>query len=354
MIPYLTQLGYDGIQKGILLSSIALSTIALQIVSGYRSDKTHKIKRYFVVLYGIYLVCNAVLFHWQMEVFLYYLLMVSLVGGCYRTTQGLLDTWLLQSKGTWFSHVRAFGAVGWALGSWLVAFLIEPMGYSLIVWVLMVGGILSFVISVTIKDSEREQSKIHFSDMKEIVMNKPYMLFVLIVFLLYALGTADMYIVVDKLLSVGGTGFHVGMKWGLQSLMEVPVLLMGETLLRKFELWKLMMFATVMFFIRFLVYAWIQIPLWFLFASVFQLVTFPLVVICSKENFEQLSDERWKSTGQMFAMSIYMGISLFVMPIICSGLIEWLGYDFALVAVSFLAVMAMGLLWKYQKEFVGK
>ncbi|MDD6467759.1 MAG: MFS transporter [Erysipelotrichaceae bacterium] len=351
MIPYLMRLGYDGMQKGILLSSIAISTIFLQFLFGYLSDKTHRIKAFFIGLYSLYLGLNVILFQWQMDSFIYYLVFVCLVGGCYRTTQGLLDTWLLQSDRTLFSKARAFGALGWAIGSWLVAFLLQKIGFSLIVLVLLVVGGISFILSFFLKDSKREKSMIHFRDLKEILRNHQYLLFVFIVFLLYALGTADMYIVVDKLLSVGGSEFHVGMKWGMQSLMELPILLVGDKLLKKFAIWKLMMFASLMFLARFLVYAWVQSPMWFLFASIFQLITFPLVVICSKEKFEQLSEEKWKSTGQMFAMSIYMGFSLFLMPLVCSGLVSWMGYDGALIAVSSLAIFAMILLWIYHKKY---
>ncbi|MBR5796226.1 MAG: MFS transporter, partial [Erysipelotrichaceae bacterium] len=187
------------------------------------------------------------------------------------------------------------------------------------------------------------------SDLKMIVKNKKYMIFVVIVFLLYALGCADMYIVVDKILAIDGSKWIVGMKWGLQSLFEIPILLIGNRLLKKYGVYKLMIFSCSMFLIRFLIYAWIQIPIYFLYASIFQLVTFPIVVFCSKEEFDELIDERLKTTAQMFAMSIYMGVSLFVMPIFCNYLVQSFGYDISLYIVSLFSILTIVLLCIYKK-----
>lgn len=81
------------------------------------------------------------------------------------------------------------------------------------------------------QDAQRASGKVvKVADLKELVKNKAYILLVLILLVLFGMGTADMYIVVDKVMAIGGTSFHVGAKWGLQSLMEIPILLVGDKL----------------------------------------------------------------------------------------------------------------------------
>ena len=349
MIPYLTTLGYSAQEKGYLLAMIAITTIVLQIVTGYLSDKLKMIKGIYIGIFLIFLVSSSLLFMHKSSLFIYYLLLVGIIGGCYRCSNGLLDSWMLQLDSERFSSLRAFGALGWASGSILLANILSIFGYGCIPLILGIVGCGSVIISFMVKDSERKQTKVQITDIVELVKNRKYMIFIAIVFLLYALGCADMYIVVDKILAIGGSSWEVGMKWGLQSLMEVPILLVGNRLLKKYGVYKLLYFASIMFLIRFLVYGYLQQANLFLYASIFQLVTFPIVVFCSKEEFEKLIDEKLKTSGQMFAMSLYMGASLFIMPIACSWLVEWVGFDVALYGVSCLAFFTILLLCIYQK-----
>lgn len=349
IIPYISYLGFDASQKSYMLSMIAIVTILLQICSGYISDKLKKIKILFLIVYGIYIISNILLFKIVGSDFLLYLGLVGLVGGCYRCSQGLLDSWLVQLTKSNFSNVRAYGALGWGIGSILLAYLIDTYGFDVIVYILMFIGVISFLLGLCIGDSKREKARLSFSDVRIIVNNKKYMLFVCIVFLLYSLGCADMYIVVDKILEIGGNKWIVGMKWGLQSLFEIPILLIGDRLLKRFGVIRLMIFASIMFILRFLLYAWIQIPTYFLYASVLQLVTFPIVVFCSREEFDRLIDEKLKTTAQMFAMSIYMGVSLFIMPILCNALVNMFGYDVSLMLISSFSIITLLLLCLYKK-----
>lgn len=349
LIPYITYLGFDTKIKSYLLAMIAIFTIVLQFCSGYISDKLRKIKIVFLGIYVVYLISNIILFKSVNYEFMYYLFVVGIVGGCYRCSQGLLDSWIVQLDKDNFASIRAYGALGWGVGSILLAMIIEKYGFDVIPLILIIVGGCSFVLSLSIQDSKRDKAKLAISDLRIIAKNKKYMIFVVIVFLLYALGCADMYIVVDKILAIGGTKWIVGMKWGLQSLFEIPILLIGNRLLNKYGVYKLMLFSCLMFLIRFLLYAWIQIPNYFLYASIFQLVTFPIVVFCSKEEFDGLIDERLKSTAQMFAMSIYMGVSLFIMPILCNYLVQSFGYDVSLCIVSLFSILTIVLLCIYKK-----
>ena len=286
MIPYLTNLGYTGSEKGMILSMIAFSTIVLQFFSGYVSDKIKKIKLLFIVIFIVFLISNSLLFIFYSDSFLYYVIIVCLVGGCYRCSQGLLDSWIVQLYKYKFSTIRAFGALGWACGSILLANIVSYFGYFCIPIILGIVGTTSLFVSFKIEDSKRSDGIIVFKDIQYIIKNRKYMVFVTIVFLLYALGCADMYIVVDKILYIGGSEWEVGMKWGLQSLLEIPILLVGNSLLKRFGVTKLMIFASMMFIVRFIVYGVITTPIYFLYASIFQLVTFPIVVFCSREEFD--------------------------------------------------------------------
>ena len=171
----------------------------------------------------------------------------------------------------------------------------------------------------------------------------------LILLVLFGMGTADMYIVVDKVMAIGGTSFHVGAKWGLQSLMEIPIMLVGDKLMKKYDPANLMLGASVLFGVRFVVYSLIQNPWWMIAAAVFQMVTFPIIIISSKLMIDEIIPEKLKSSGQMAAMSVYMGLSLLIMPVFCSWLSEAIGCDPALLVVAGFAVPAIVLILMFKK-----
>lgn len=351
IIPYLREMGIEGIQKGFILSGMAIFTLLSQFIFGYLSDRYRCIKKFFFVCFCLFIVVASGLYFFPLNVYGYLFLSVSFIGGISRTWQGLEDTWVLQSaEKENYSKIRAFGAVGWTLGCWIAALLLSYFEYKSLSVLLIFFSILSLFVTFKIQDSNQASGKIiKVQDLKKLFTNRAYLLLVSILFFLFALGCADMYIVIDKLLEIGGTRIHVGIKWGFQSLMEVPILLMGKHLLKKYQPVNLILFATVMFGIRFLIYSFIQDPILLILASSMQLVTFPIVIFSSKVLIDKITPSEVKASGQMMAMSIYMGLSLLIMPLFCSYLAKGLGYDHALLVVACLSIFPFVLLLFYKK-----
>lgn len=351
-IPYLVSMGFEGVQKGIILSGMAISTLVTQFLFGYLSDKFKGCRWFFLISFGIFFVGDVVLFGFRWPQFWYLLAMISLTGGIARTWQGLEDTWVLQIDETKpvYSRIHAWGALGWALGSWAAAILLNWLDFPVIAVLVFFSSGAALYFAWNQEDAKRASGKvIKLADLKELVKNKAYILLVLILLVLFGMGTADMYIVVDKVMAIGGTSFHVGAKWGLQSLMEIPILLVGDKLMKKYDPANLMLGASVLFGVRFVVYSLIQNPWWMIAAAVFQMVTFPIIIISSKLMIDEIISEKLKSSGQMAAMSVYMGISLLVMPVFCSSLSEAIGCDPALMVVAAFALVAIVLILMFKK-----
>ena len=346
-IPYLVSMGFEGVQKGIILSGMAISTLVTQFLFGYLSDKFKGCRWFFLISFGIFFVGDVVLFGFRWPQFWYLLAMFSLTGGIARTWQGLEDTWVLQIDETKpvYSRIHAWGAFGWA-----AAILLNWLDFPVIAVLVFFSSAASLYFAWKQEDAKRASGKvIKLADLKELVKNKAYILLVLILLVLFGMGTADMYIVVDKVMAIGGTSFHVGAKWGLQSLMEIPILLVGDKLMKKYDPANLMLGASVLFGVRFIVYSLIQNPWWMIAAAVFQMVTFPIIIISSKLMIDEIISEKLKSSGQMAAMSVYMGISLLVMPVFCSSLSEAIGCDPALLVVAAFALVAIVLILIFKK-----
>ncbi len=352
LIPYLKENGFDDMQKGMILSGIAVIALLSQFLFGFLSDKFKKIKVYYWIIYGICIALNVFLFMFALKSFWIALLLVSIIGGGARCWQGILDTWIFQVESVKeeYPKCRAIGAVGWALGSWAGAIILSFLEFWHLSIAVGIIGALGFFFALRCPECERyNKEAVHLKDLKVLVKNKPYICLVGILLFLFAMGCADIYLVVDKILSIEGTSFHVGLKWGLQSLAEAPVFFFAPKLIKKYKKSNLLLFSSIMFGVRFLLYAWIQ-NVWLLVcAALMQMITFPIAMVCSKEIIDSICDEKLKSTAQMAAMSIYMGISLFVMPIACNFLAGKTSIDFTLLCVAAMSLLAIGFVFALKK-----
>ncbi|MBE6108113.1 MAG: MFS transporter [Erysipelotrichaceae bacterium] len=349
-IPWIKENGFDAMQQGILLASVALFTIGLQIVFGILSDRTAKMKIYFFIVFAGALAASVWMYFQKIDSFWLMFVLIGGIGGSCRCYQSMIDTWGLESSdaSSEFEKDKAIGSVGWALGAWVAALVLNWLDFTALGWVCAFCGIASLVFCVKLKDVER-QSTMKWSQLKQLASNKEYVVLVLIMLVLFSMGCADIYLVVDKMMSLGGTSFHVGLKWGLQSLAEAPVFLISKKLLERFQMIPLLIFSTLMFGVRFLIYGFVQ-NVWILvLCSLMQSVTFPIAIYCTKIGIDQCTGEEIKSTSQLAGASIYMGISLLVMPVLTSWLASHFNQDIALFCVAGSSVFALYLIQVYRK-----
>lgn len=351
LIPYLKNNGFDDMQKGFILSGIAFITLISQFLFGYFSDKTKKIKIFYLISYIGCTGLNIFLFASRIEQFWLALILVSLVGGGARCWQGILDTWIFQVDEVKdkYPQSRSIGAIGWALGSWIAAILLSFSSFWLLSSLVAFFGLLGLFFSFRAQECTRlSKAPIDLGDLKILLKDKAYLCLVGTLLILFAMGCADIYLVVDKILSIDGTSFHVGLKWGLQSLAEAPVFYLAPKLFKRFKKSSLLLFSSVMFGLRFLLYAFISNVWLLVLAALMQMITFPIAMISSKEIINTLCDEKIKSTAQLAAMSVYMGVSLFLMPILCNWIASLTSIDFALLCVAAMSLAAIALTFGFK------
>ncbi len=350
-IPFLKELGFNSVHQGFVLASIALFTIFLQILFGILSDRTGKMKPYFFVVFCTAAVLSVWMYLSKLNSFWLMFLSVGFIGGACRTYQSMVDTWSLQidHQKDKFEKNKAIGSVGWALGAWAGAIICSLLNFTVLaVACAFISVFIAFLLT-QIQDGQRETT-MKWSQLSELVHNKQYVLLVLIMLVLFAMGCADIYLVVDKILALKGNSFHIGLKWGIQSLAEAPVFLMSDRLLKRFKLIYLLVFSTIMFGVRFLVYSFTQNVWLLVFESLFQCVTFPIAVYCTKIGIDQCISDEIKSTGQLAGASVYMGISLLIMPVLTQVLSDAFSQDFALRVVASFSLIALALTGVYRKN----
>lgn len=334
MIPFMTTVGYTLMQQGIILAGGAVCAIVGQFLFGYLCDRFHRIRRFFLIGYVIFLAAAVAMLLHEETLFTYHLFAIALSAGMVKVLMGLNETWMVEADGEHYGMLRAGGALGLCVGSPLTGFIVTQASYQVLLYALLGLALLVSILLFFCKDVQKQGNGSLKRDLGQLLSDRQYLLLVLILLLIYIAGTADQYTVVDKLLAIGGNAQDVGWKWGIQSFAEVPIFFIGNLLLKKLQARRLLLIGICMYAVKFFLYALFQTPLLLIVCALLQLVTLPLVLLASKELIRSISEASTASSAQMFAMAVFIGGSALITPLLTSVMVGWIGYDPTLYAIS--------------------
>lgn len=351
MIPFLSEMGYNVIERGYILAANAIVAIVGQFVFGYLCDRFQRIKRFFMIAYLILLCSSFAMFYVEQQQFMYHLFTVALMAGMVKVIMGLNETWMLEIDEENYGRLRAGGALGLTIGSPIAGYVIKETSYTIMLWIF---GVLSVIVIFLIwkgSDVEKKGSeRIQWDSVRKLFTNHDYLILVSIYLLVYMIGTADQYVVIDKMLSIHGGSEAVGIKWALQSFMEVPLFLFASFILKKWKPGTLLISGTLLYGVKFLLYGVSWEPWMIIATASLQLVTLPVVMLTSKVMIKEVTPQNLCSSAQMFAMAIFIGVSGLVTPMITAFLSKQLGYNWTLYIVAGFALVPFLLILYYLRR----
>ncbi|MEG1475956.1 MAG: MFS transporter [Longicatena sp.] len=354
MQTFLVYVGYDVVERGIILSGTALVAIVVQFFVGYLCDKYQTDKKFYNIMVVIFVITTYVMYQITDKNFFLHLIFISLVGGLFRSVMAVQDAWCLETDDhckTNYGPIRAFGAIGWMIGSPIGAYVIAQYGYSSLGIVFTVLSIFNIGITMFMQDATKhvKSEGIKFSDLKRLVQSKRYVVIVLIFLIVNIIATADTYTMVDKMLALGADETLVGARWSIQAFTELPLFFAGGYILKKFGDYKLMVFGTFMYIVRFILYAVVQSPELLIAVSLLQCVTYPLIMITSKTLVDDTTPVELRASGQTIASSFYVGVSLLIAPLMSGFLANAFGLDMTLLIIGLTGILALMLCSVYKK-----
>ncbi|WP_099223915.1 MFS transporter [Listeria costaricensis] len=355
--PFLSKIGYDEMERGILLSSYAITTILLQIAIGFFADKFQTIKKFMLVFMALFLAATCIFYLTDMPIFGIHFMLIALSGGLINTCTGLADTWVLKSSHPIqmnFSFIKAFGSIGWALGSVLLSILLSFHGYLGLSAGIFLLSTSTLLLIFSLRDIEKHpllaQQKIQLADFKALISNKNYLLLIMILFLLYSVIVANNITVIDKMLALGASDIQIGYKWSVQSLFEIPAYFLGQKIMQRFSNYTLLRITAITLTIQFLLFTFAENVWAIILISCLQFLTTPILMIASKQLILQNFTAKMQSTAQLFALSIFTGVSSLIVPTIAGALTKFTSVNISLLLLSLLPVIAFFLLRIYESR----
>lgn len=353
LIPYLEGLGFDAAARGWVFTIGAFATIVGQFLFGYLCDKFKTDKWMFFLSAIIFAVSVWFVYSVNNDSVLLLILWITLLFSLFRIVQGVLDSWVIESDKYCLDNygwIRVFGSIGWAIGSPATAYFMTKWGYASLGTIFVILTVLTLVVAYFIEDAHKVEvsKKITLADTKELLFDKNFMILTIVFLFLFIANTADMYATIDKMLAIGTDAGVISLKWSFQALCELPLFFLGGWLVKKFGGVKIVAFATVMYIIRFILSGLATTPMQLVWISSFQMVTFPLIMICTKQMIDEVSPPFLRASAQQISSGIYMGGSLLLTPLYCGIVGKYFSSDVALFGVSALSIIPLLLLMYYQ------
>ena len=345
-VPYLSSIGYNPMERGILISSYAITTIAFQLIFGILSDKYKTVKKLCIIAVVAFAIFTYLFYSLETKMFILHMILIAMSAGLANLNFGYFDNWLFtfgEKARNQFSFIRAFGSIGWAVASIVIAKLLNMFGYKglgltiVLLTIIMLG--VMFLVSEGSKSIEKKSEKITATDMKELLSNKKYILVIVILFFIYCANNSNATTIVDKMLELGATNSQIGYKWTISGLVEIPVYIYGSFFLRKFGAYKLLCISAFAIMLQFILFGMSNSIITMILLSGFQIITGPMMMLASRMLIFEFSSEKLKSTGLLLALSIYSGLSALLMPSIGGTITNYYNVNTTIFIVAIIAGM---------------
>ncbi|MGL9740969.1 hypothetical protein IGK23_000431 [Enterococcus sp. DIV1368c] len=359
IVPFLTEQGYDAVQRGWFLASYSVTTMIFQIFIGYYSDRSKQIKKVAMVV-SVLFVCFVITFYMLgKDILLMHLIVLAIAGGLSNTGATVLDNWVLSESEMRnnLASIKAIGSLGWSVMSVCIPVFIFNNNYQ---WLLV--PFLFFLISYlyiaktvpqtphdTKEPKEQKNEGFNLSDMYQLCKNGEFLCYTFLFFLLYLTIVANNTIVIDKLLLMDSGNTFVGLKWAIQAFCEIPAYLLLNHSVTKWKNERLIFISGFFLVLQFLIYATSRTPLVLLAASFLQFFTVPAFTIGSRMIISEITPINIFSSGQLLSISVYMGLSSFISPLLGGVLAQQLSLNQALYFFSLLPIFAFICYYCYRK-----
>ena len=332
---FLEYLGYDVVERGLMITSSAIVAIISQFLVGYIADKYKSDRLPFNITLIIIGIATVLLFLSDSKILLFHLVTVSLLLGLFKALNASQDAWILgidESCKRDFGIIRAFASLGWVFGSYLGGIILEHFAYTIVAYMYTFFTIMVLIQSKYIPEGKRSPSsnKLSLKDIKVLFQYKGYCLVLVILLGVEIIFMSGQYTLVDKFIILGSETSMIGAYWSIQAFVELPLFFLAPKILNRFKDYHIILFATVIYIFRFILYAYVQTPNLLIIITLLQCISFPLLMIVSKTLVDRFTPENMKATGQTVAMAIYIGIPSLLVPIISGILIDMVNVDFAL------------------------
>lgn len=197
-----------------------------------------------------------------------------------------------------YGHYRAWGTLGFILTSFSIGFLYERIGLRSMfpAYILTILLFLAATLRAPVRPIKLGGSPL--SGLGQMVRQPLYLFFGTSVILVWMANVVSMSFVSITMKSMGGSESLIGIAWSIGAIVELPIMLYSDRLLRRFGAPRLMMLGFAMYAMRMVLYAIMPHPAWVLGINLLNAVSFVPFWIGAVSYANKLAPDHIKATGQ--------------------------------------------------------
>lgn len=347
---FLIETDYSIDQIALIYAVIPIVQIIIQIVVGYLSDKYLTIKKPMIILTVLSAITAYMFYSVSIQLFVFHFAIGVLSQSLSTSVTELSDVWVLSSPGPSsknYAFIRAFGSAGWAVGSYLLALVISGMGYSgvaivsLLLNVILLGVMAFTVDSKKSVDIEETKDASQLSEVIALFKDHYYLLAILIVFFINMAINMTSYVIIDKFLILGGTAFTISMRGVVAATSEIPVLLVGDKIIRKLGTMRMLIIGLVAYALQFAGYYFAKTNTVLLWITALQCISQTFFNVSIKYLLLDMSPDNLKTTGQLTGPAIVNGVTSIAYPIIAAFLMTTVSYNAPFILATILTIIGL-------------
>ncbi|WP_339229415.1 MFS transporter [Oceanobacillus sp. FSL K6-2867] len=323
---YLYYRGLNGTEIGWVLAVESCASLLAQPIWGYLSDKFKTVRKIlFICVIGL-LIGSSIFF--QMDT-LSTILITGAAFYFFATPIGALSDSLAQRRAdelnVSFGSIRMWGSVGFAISALIVGKILDQFGVQYMIWPYLFFGFVILLVLIPMQDVKVESEPVKLKDVRRIVANKPFLLFLAVIVFITITHRMNDYYIALYIAELGGSESLVGLAWFMGVISEAAVFALAGFWFRKYRTLIFIIFAAILYTIRWFLYAYVDDPMHVIALQFMHGLTFGVFYTAAFEYVTRLIPSFLQSTGHLIFFSVYFGLSGIIGSLAGGPIIEVFG-----------------------------
>jgi MFS transporter, PPP family, 3-phenylpropionic acid transporter len=304
---YLQELDFTGTQIGIIASIHPLIMLLIQPLWGYLADTTGRLH---IILVTTILIASGIGIVFPFVDGFSIFILLSFLFAFFNSAAEPISTSIImtytEKNNQHYADYRLWGAVGFALSAWVLSQLSQFNSLKIIFYTLSLFLFLSIFYAWKLPiEPSLLKSKVRKGNVKKLITNKPFLLFLFACFLVYGVMLANNSFFGILYTSLGGTLAGVGVSFLISVGSEVPFMRLAGKLLKKIETTSILVFASFISGLQYFCFFFHPTELWIYFLNVAQGFSLGIFIPVSVAYVQKYTSK----TIQTTAIGIFNGIS---------------------------------------------
>lgn len=302
--------GISETQVGLIISAGGLITIIAQPLWGMISDRFKTVRKVILIL--VFFTTISGFFLYQMSTFTMIILLTLIVYAFLMPLDPLTESLSFTTSETLkitYGSVRTYGALGYAVLSLIVGYVMNWFGMTSISYLFGLLGVICFFIVFFMKDVPTSPVPVTINGLKKVLANREMQLFLLLIFIASIPARMNDTFLGIHIGTLHGDTKLVGIAFFISASSEIVIFALSFWWLKKGRELQLITIAIFFYAIRFLLSGFVEHPYALIAVQILQMVTFPIFYTAAIQYLYQIVPREWRATGQTLLALLFFGIS---------------------------------------------